>query len=173
MIFGKSNQLILKRIGMRAYSLNFVVFFCLGFYGCGTLHHEFMRTSADANSSSIRVEDTGSCRNNLGFQMEEVFVISHINGRPVDEILTRVFGMEQRKGISSVWLKPGVYTLQLRYFCWGAYANPVIWFDAKPGASYIIRYDTNGYNINAWAEDASTGKLVGGYGGSPESFMDP
>jgi len=102
--------------------------------------------------------------------MREVFVISHINGKPVDEMLTRIFGAERQKGISTVRLKPGVYTLNLHYFCWGTFADPVIWLEALPGASYIIRYDSSGYGIKAWAEDAASGRLVGGHGGAPESL---
>lgn len=155
---------------MKSYYLILSTLLCLALCGCGTLHHDFMRTATDADSALITIADTGYCRNGFGMTMREVFVISHINGKPVDEILTRIFGAEQQKGISTVRLKPGFYTLNLHYFCWGTFADPVIWLEALPGASYIIRYDSSGYGIKAWAEDAATGRLVGGHGGAPESL---
>ena len=63
-------------------------------------------------------------------------------------------------------LPPGRHHLQLHYEMIAVYANALLWLDAEPGQSYIVRRKLEGYGVRLWVEEVGTGKVVGGIAGS-------
>ncbi len=90
--------------------------------------------------------------------LERGVVIKTVDGR----LTTNIFSNPPK----SVLLEPSRHYLGIRYYFDNQSAYGVLWLDAEPGKTYIVKFEAKGYHVRFWFEDEATGEIVGGIPGS-------
>ena len=70
---------------------------------------------------------------------------------------------------ASLLIDPGKHEIGIRYIAGPLFSDAVLWLNAEPEKSYIIKKKTAGYSVSFWLEDMNTGKKVGSVFGEDDS----